>query len=205
MSDMKQQLHRPRIVIGGTGSGVGKTTFTLGLMAAFKRRGLTVQGFKTGPDYIDPTYHTAVTGRPARNLDTWMTTPDVMREVFLRGSEGADISIIEGVMGYYDGKDPRSDQGSTAQISMLLEAPTLLIVNIAAMARSAAAIVKGFSTLTEGVPIAGVIANQAGSAGHISLVKTAVEQECELPLLGGFVRQEGIEIPERHLGLIPAV
>jgi cobyrinic acid a,c-diamide synthase len=197
--------NRPRIVIGGTGSGVGKTTFTLGLMAALKRRGLTVQGFKVGPDYIDPTYHTAVTGRPSRNLDTWMTTPDVMREVFWRGSEGADISIIEGVMGYYDGKDPRTNTGSTAEISQLLEAPTVLIVNIASMARSAAAIVKGFATLSEGVPIAGVICNQAGSAGHISLCKTAIEQECGLPVLGGFVRTEGIEIPERHLGLIPAV
>lgn len=200
-----ESFSRPRLVIGGTGSGVGKTTFTLGLMAAFKRRGLNVQGFKIGPDYIDPTYHTAVTGRPSRNLDTWMTTPDVMREVFLRGSADADLSIIEGVMGYYDGKDPRTDQGSTAQVSMLLQAPTILLVNIASMARSAAAIVKGFCTLTDGVPIAGVIANQAGSAGHISLVRTAVEQECGIPLLGGLVRTEGISIPERHLGLIPAV
>lgn len=202
---MKQMLQRPRLVIGGTNSGVGKTTFTLGLMAAFRRRGLTVQGFKVGPDYIDPTYHTAVTGRPSRNLDTWMATPDVMREVFLRGSEGADLSIIEGVMGFYDGKDPRSDQGSTAEVAMLLGAPSLLILNIEAMARSAAALVKGFSTLTDGVPIAGVIANQAGSQGHIDLVKAAVEQECGLPVLGGFMRHEGIEIPERHLGLIPAV
>ncbi|WP_038091817.1 cobyrinate a,c-diamide synthase [Tumebacillus flagellatus] len=199
-------LHqRPRLVIGGTGSGVGKTTVTLGLMAAFKRRGLRVQGFKCGPDYIDPTYHTSVTGRPSRNLDTWMTTPEIMREVFLRGSRDADLSIIEGVMGYYDGKDPRTNQGSTAEISLLLQAPTILLVNIASMARSAAAIVKGFCTLTDDAPIAGVIVNQAGSAGHISLVRTAVEQECNVPLFGGFTRTEGIQIPERHLGLIPAV
>ncbi|TCP55789.1 cobyrinic acid a,c-diamide synthase [Tumebacillus sp. BK434] len=197
--------NRPRLVIGGTGSGVGKTTLTLGLMAAMKRRGLNVQGFKCGPDYIDPTYHTAVTGRPSRNLDTWMVAPDVMREVFWRGSAGADISIIEGVMGFYDGKDPKTDQGSTAEISMLLGAPAILLVNIASMARSAAAIVKGFATLTEGVQIAGVVANQGGSAGHIKLAKTAIEQECSLPLLGGFVRQEGIAIPERHLGLVPAI
>ncbi|MBL0385816.1 cobyrinate a,c-diamide synthase [Tumebacillus sp. ITR2] len=200
-----QLHHRPRLVIGGTGSGVGKTTVTLGLLAAFKRRGLHVQGFKCGPDYIDPSYHTAVTGRPSRNLDTWMTTPSIMREVFLRGSQDADLSIIEGVMGYYDGKDPRTNQGSTAEISMLLQAPTILLVNIASMARSAAAIVKGFCTLTEGAPIAGIIANQAGSTGHISLVRTAIEQECGIPLLGGFTRTPGIEIPERHLGLIPAV
>ncbi|ASS77262.1 cobyrinic acid a,c-diamide synthase [Tumebacillus algifaecis] len=197
--------NRPRLVIGGTGSGVGKTTLTLGLMAAFKRRGLKVQGFKAGPDYIDPTYHTAVTGRPSRNLDTWMVEPDVMREVFWRGSAGADLSIIEGVMGFYDGKDPKTNRGSTAEISMLLEAPVLLLVNIASMARSAAAIVKGFATLTEEVQIAGVVANQAGSAGHISLAKTAIEQECDIPVIGGFVRQAGIEIPERHLGLVPAI
>lgn len=201
----KKISNRPRLVIGGTGSGVGKTTLTLGLMAALKRRGLTVQGFKAGPDYIDPTYHTAVTGRTSRNLDTWMVSPDVMREVFWRGSEGADISIIEGVMGFYDGKDPRTNQGSTAEIAMLLEAPALLLVNIASMARSAAAIVKGFATLTEGVKIAGIVANRAGSAGHLKLVQTAIEQECELPMIGGFLRQEGIEIPERHLGLVPAI
>jgi len=174
-------------------------------MAALRRRGLTVQGFKVGPDYIDPTYHTAVTGRPSRNLDTWMASADVMKEIFLRGSEGADLSVIEGVMGFYDGKDPRSDQGSTAQVSMLLEAPAVLVVGIASMARSAAAIVKGFATLTEGVSLAGVVCNQAGSAGHISLCKTAIEQECGVPVLGGFVRTEGIGIPERHLGLVPAV
>lgn len=200
-----RRLHRPRIVIGGTGSGAGKTTLTLGLMAALRRRGLTVQGFKVGPDYIDPTYHTAVTGRPSRNLDTWMASADVMKEIFLRGSEGADVSVIEGVMGFYDGKDPRSDQGSTAQVSMLLEAPAVLVVGIASMARSAAAIVKGFATLSEGVSLAGVVCNQAGSAGHISLCKAAIEQECEVPVLGGFVRTEGIQIPERHLGLVPAV
>jgi len=205
MSDHRDLVARPRLVIGGTGSGVGKTTFTLGLMAAFQRRGLNVQGFKVGPDYIDPTYHTAVTGRASRNLDTWMTSCDVMKEIFLRGSAGADLSIIEGVMGYYDGKDPLSNQGSTAEVSMELEAPTLLIVNIGAMARSAAAIVKGFQTLSEGVPVAGVILNRAGSAGHIELCRQAIERECGIPVLGGFTRMDGIEIPERHLGLIPAV
>jgi cobyrinic acid a,c-diamide synthase len=196
---------RARIVIAGTGSGVGKTTVTLGLMAAFKKRGLQVQGFKAGPDYIDPSYHTAVTGRPSRNLDTWMLTPDCMREIFLRGSRGADISIIEGVMGLYDGKDPLSDRGSTAEIAIMLKSPVILIVNIHSMARSAAAVVKGYQLLNPAVPIAGVIANRAGSEGHFRLVQAAIEQECGTPVLGWLSRDPSIDIPERHLGLIPAI
>lgn len=108
-----------RIVIAGTGSGTGKTTVTIGLMAALKQRGHIVQGFKCGPDYIDPTYHTAVTGRPSRNLDSFMLSHEAVKEIFVRGSEGADISIIEGVMGMYDGKEATSDKGSTAEISIL--------------------------------------------------------------------------------------
>ncbi|MBH8599347.1 cobyrinate a,c-diamide synthase [Thermoactinomyces sp. CICC 10523] len=196
---------RPRIVIAGTGSGVGKTTITLGLMAAFKKRGLQVQGFKAGPDYIDPSYHTAVTGRPSRNLDTWMMEPEGMREIFFRGSRGADISIIEGVMGLYDGKDPRSDRGSTAEIAMMLQSPVILIVNVHSMARSAAAVVKGYQLLNPAVPIAGVIVNRAGSEGHFRLVQAAIEQECGIPVVGWLSRDPSIDISERHLGLIPAI
>ncbi|SEN12398.1 cobyrinate a,c-diamide synthase [Lihuaxuella thermophila] len=196
---------RPRIVIAGTGSGAGKTTVTLGLMAAFQKRGLKVQGFKAGPDYIDPSYHTAVTGRPSRNLDTWMLTPNRMKEIFLNGSREADLSIIEGVMGLYDGKDPLSDRGSTAEIAILLNSPVILVVHIHSMARSAAAVVKGFQLFNPRVPIAGVIANRAGSEGHFRLVQAAIEQECGVPVLGWLPRDPSIDIPERHLGLIPAI
>jgi cobyrinic acid a,c-diamide synthase len=196
---------RPRFVIAGTGSGAGKTTATLGLMAALRRRGLLVQGFKCGPDYIDPTYHTAVTGRVSRNLDTWMTSPDTMREIFLNGSEEADISVIEGVMGLYDGKDPLSNRGSTAEIAALLECPVLLVVNAQSMARSAAAIVKGFQLFDERVSIVGVIVNKCGSPGHYQLVKAAIEQECGIPVVGWLGRDERLAIPERHLGLVPAI
>lgn len=194
-----------RVVIAGTGSGVGKTTLTIGIMAALKQKGFVVQGFKCGPDYIDPSYHTAVTNRPSRNLDSWMTSPNHVIEILQRGSAGADISIIEGVMGFYDGKDPRSNRGSTAEISMLTNSPVILVVNCQSMARSAAAIVKGFQTLDSNVKIAGVIANKVGSAGHYKLVKTAIEQECEVPVIGYLQRENDIEIPERHLGLIPSI
>ncbi|MBU8907816.1 cobyrinate a,c-diamide synthase [Desertibacillus haloalkaliphilus] len=196
---------QPRIVIAGTGSGVGKTTLTVGLLAALKKQGLVVQGFKCGPDYIDPSYHTAVTGRYSRNLDSWMLDEEVVKEIFVDASRGADVSIIEGVMGFYDGKSPKSNIGSTAEISSLLDAPVILVVNIASMARSAAAIVKGYQLLDETVNVAGVILNQAGSEGHYQLCKTAIEQECHVPVLGFLERGDVPAIPERHLGLIPAI
>jgi cobyrinic acid a,c-diamide synthase len=196
---------RSRIVVAGTGSGAGKTTVTLGLMKAFADSGLRVQGFKCGPDYIDPTYHTAATGTPSRNLDSWMTSPDAVREIFMRASEGADISVIEGVMGLYDGKDPLSNTGSTAEIAMLTDSPVLLVVDVRSMARSAAAIVLGFQRLEPKLCIAGVIVNRCGSQGHYGIVKKAIEQECGIPVLGWLKRDDGLDIPERHLGLVPAV
>ncbi|OIJ19283.1 cobyrinic acid a,c-diamide synthase [Anaerobacillus alkalidiazotrophicus] len=194
-----------RIVIAGTGSGVGKTTITIGLMAALQKKGYVVQGFKCGPDYIDPTYHTAVTGRNSRNLDSWMLNEETVKGILVNGSKGADISIIEGVMGFYDGKDPRSDKGSTADISILTNSPVILVVNCSSMARSAAAIVKGFQCLSEEVNVVGVIANRVGSIGHFSLVKTAIEQECQVPVIGYLQRESDIEMPERHLGLVPSI
>jgi cobyrinic acid a,c-diamide synthase len=192
-------------VIAGTGSGVGKTTLTIGLMSALRKRGLTVQGFKCGPDYIDPSYHTAVTNRVSRNLDSWMLSKEIVLDIFTRGSQGADISIMEGVMGFLDGKNPKTNEGSTAEISMITQSPVLLVVNCASMARSAAAIVKGFQLLAEASNIVGVIANKVGSKGHFNLVKMAIEQECKIPVIGYLKRELDIEIPERHLGLIPSI
>ncbi|HBI04471.1 MAG TPA: cobyrinic acid a,c-diamide synthase [Paenibacillaceae bacterium] len=198
-------MANPRILIAGTHSGAGKTTLTLGLMAAFIKRGLRVQGFKCGPDYIDPAYHTAITQRPSRNLDSWMMNHDLVRNVYLHGSRGADLSIMEGVMGLYDGKSPTSDVGSSAEISLITKTPVILVINIKSMARSAAAIVKGFQSLNPKVNIVGVIANFAGSKGHGELVRQAIEQECGIPLLGVLTADQQISIPERHLGLLPAV
>lgn len=194
-----------RIAIAGTGSGVGKTTVTIGIMAALKRKGYVVQGFKCGPDYIDPTYHTAVTGRPSRNLDSWMLPHEIVKEVLVKGSQGADISIIEGVMGFYDGKEATSNRGSTAEISIITRTPVILIVNVESMARSAAAIVKGFQMLSDGIRIAGVLVNKVGSERHYRIVKEAIEQECRIPVIGYLKREASIEMPERHLGLIPSI
>ncbi|MEK5530056.1 cobyrinate a,c-diamide synthase [Viridibacillus sp. FSL R5-0468] len=194
-----------RLVIAGTGSGVGKTTFTIGIMAALQKKGYQVQGFKCGPDYIDPSYHTAVTGRTSRNLDSWMFDHETVKEMLVRASSGADISIIEGVMGFYDGKSPLNDAGSTAEISVITDSPVLLIVNCASMARSVAAIVKGFQILSDTPNIIGVIANQVGSVNHYKIVKAAIEQECGIPVLGYLKRENGIDIPSRQLGLIPAI
>ncbi|MFB5674818.1 cobyrinate a,c-diamide synthase [Paenibacillus terreus] len=196
---------RRRLVIAGTGSGAGKTTVTLGLMKAFAEKGLKVQGFKCGPDYIDPTYHTSVTGIASRNLDSWMTPGDYVLDLFSQASADADIAIIEGVMGLYDGKDPRSNTGSTAEIAMITGSPVVLVVDVRSMARSAAAIVLGYQRLEPKLRIAGVIVNRCGSRGHYEIVKAAIEQECGIPVLGWLPRDEELDIPERHLGLVPAI
>lgn len=202
---ISNQHARPRLIIAGTGSGAGKTTVTLGLMKALARSGMSVQGFKCGPDYIDPTYHTAVTGRASRNLDAWMTSPEYVREAFAKASAGHDISIIEGVMGLYDGKDPLSNTGSTAEIALVTQTPVILVVDVRSMARSAAAIVLGFQQLEPELNIAGVIVNRCGSAGHYSIVKKAIEQMCGIPVVGWLKREEDMSIPKRHLGLVPAI
>ncbi|WP_336782240.1 cobyrinate a,c-diamide synthase [Paenibacillus illinoisensis] len=204
MSSSNQHA-RPRLIIAGTGSGAGKTTVTLGLMKALARSGMSVQGFKCGPDYIDPTYHTAVTGRASRNLDAWMTSPEYVKKAFAKASAGHDISIIEGVMGLYDGKDPLSNTGSTAEIALITQTPVILVVDVRSMARSAAAIVLGFQQLEPDLNIAGVIVNRCGSAGHYSIVKKAIEQMCGIPVVGWLKREEDMSIPERHLGLVPAI
>ncbi|WP_456276168.1 cobyrinate a,c-diamide synthase [Bacillus sp. AK128] len=194
-----------RIIIAGTASGVGKTTITIGIMAALHKRGLIVQGFKCGPDYIDPAYHSAVTNRPSRNLDSWMLDEEVLKDIFIRGQAGADISIIEGVMGFFDGESPTSNAGSTAEISSITDTPVILIVDCYSMARSAAAVVKGFQCFENDSRIAGVIANKVGGFGHFQLVKAAIEKECGIPVIGYLSKDTYIEMPERHLGLVPSI
>jgi len=192
-----------RLVIAGTHSGVGKTTVTAGLIAALSRRGLSVQPFKVGPDYIDPSYHTLAAGRPCRNLDTWMVPPDRVQALFVHAIRQADVSVVEGVMGIYDGSDYEDEAGSTAQVAKLLKAPVILVLDCRSMARSAGALALGYQQFDPDLPLAGFIVNRVGSEKHGRGVTRAVERATGLPVLGWLPRDAALEIPERHLGLVP--
>lgn len=152
----------PRIVIAGTQSGVGKTSLTLAIVTALRKRGLKVQTFKVGPDFLDPTYLTLASGRPCYNLDGWMAGRGYVERLFARASQGADISVIEGVMGLFDGADPAGSEGSTAEIARWLHAPIILVAEVYGMARSLAALVKGYAVFEKDLNMAGVIANRCG-------------------------------------------
>ncbi len=194
----------PRLLVAGTGSGVGKTLLTAGLIGALRRRGLVVQPFKCGPDYIDPGYHSRAAGRPCRTLDTWMLDDAQTRAGFVRGCAGADIAVIEGVMGLFDGAGYDTAQGSAAQIAALLGAPVLLVMSIAGSARSAAAVALGFARFDPALPVAAVALNFAGSAGHAQGCGGAVAAATGLPVLGWLPRDAALRVPERHLGLLTA-
>ncbi len=202
---MESKKNLPRLVIAGTESGVGKTTIATGIMAALKNRGLIVQPFKVGPDYIDPTYHTLATGTPSRNLDSWMLSHQAISELFARAAHKADISIIEGVMGLFDGHNGTDESGSTAEVAKLLNAPVILIIDAGKMARSAAAMALGYVKYDPGLNVAGFIVNNIGSDLHYSWVKEAIEQATYLPIVGYLPKDADFEMPERHLGLIPTV
>jgi cobyrinic acid a,c-diamide synthase len=193
----------PRVVIAGTSSGSGKTTLACGLISALRRAGRRVQGFKVGPDYIDPSYHRLASGRPGRNLDAFLSGPQLIPPLARHGAAGADIAVIEGVMGMFDGASGRGELASTAHVAKLLRAPVLLVVDGSAMARSAAAVVHGFRTFDPDVPVAGVLFNRVGSDVHERLLRDAVA-ELEVPVLGALRRDDRVTAPERHLGLIPA-
>jgi cobyrinic acid a,c-diamide synthase len=192
----------PRVVIGAPASGHGKTTVATGLLAAFARRGVPVAPFKVGPDYIDPGYHALAAGRPGRNLDPVLVGPDRIAPLFAHGSAGAEIAIVEGVMGLYDGRTGAGEAGSTAQVAELLSAPVLLVVDAAAQGRSVAALVHGFRSFGN-VRLAGVILNRVGSDRHEQILRDACE-EVGTPVLGALRRADAVAAPSRHLGLVPA-
>lgn len=194
----------PVLAVAGTHSGSGKTTVTLGIMAALRRKGLTVQGFKIGPDFIDPGHHRAVTGRAAHNLDGWIMEPEANRSILLRGLWGADVGVIEGVMGLFDGVSGADDTGSTARTAKELGVPVLLVVDARSMARSAAAVALGFAKFDPELILAGIVFNRVGSDAHARMLEEALEAVPGIPLIGCLPRDEGLEIPSRHLGLVTA-
>lgn len=197
------------VIIAGDRSGAGKTTITLALLAGLSQRG-TVQSFKVGPDYIDPMFHRAVTGQPCRNLDPILTSPSYVQACFDRHTQGVDFAVIEGVMGLFDGVTmpatmglgDRPDFASTAHIARILDLPVLLVIDCRSLSGSIAAIVHGFSSFDPGVKIAGLILNQVGSDRHAELLKTAL-LPLGIPLIGILRRDQGLVIPDRHLGLVP--
>lgn len=187
------------IVVAGTHSGVGKTSVTLGLIGALARRGLAVQSFKVGPDFIDPLHHTKAAGRTSRNLDGWMLGPDANRACFARAGAEADAAVIEGVMGLFDGREGGSDRGSTAEMAKLLGLPVALVIDASAMARSAAALIGGFASFDPELRIAGVILNNVGGEAHAEMIREALT--AGPPILGAIPRAADLSVPERHLGL----
>ena len=195
----------PRLVVAGTSSGVGKTTVATGLMAALRARGLSVAAAKVGPDFIDPGYHAVATGRPGRNLDAWMCGVDAVGPLAGRAGAGADVLVVEGVMGLFDGSgDPAGPAASTAEVAGLLGAPILLVVDAAAVGASVAATVHGFATFDAAVAVAGVILNRVGSDGHEALLREALAP-LGVPVLGALRRGSDYTWRDRHLGLVPVV
>ncbi|MCK6521382.1 cobyrinate a,c-diamide synthase [Myxococcota bacterium] len=192
----------PTVLIAAPSSGSGKTTVTCAIAAALRARGLDVRLFKAGPDYLDPTWHRVVTGRPSRNLDGWMTSAEGVRASFARGARGGDIALIEGVMGLFDGRSPRSLEGSGAELAKLLDVPVAVVIDAGGMARTAAAVVLGLAGYEPGVQVTGVVFNRVGSPGHGALLKEAMETVPSVRCLGSLTRQDSLAVPERHLGLV---
>jgi cobyrinic acid a,c-diamide synthase len=196
----------PRVVIAAPGSGHGKTSVATGLLGALRQRGLAVSPHKVGPDYIDPGYHALAAGRPGRNLDPWLVGEDQIVPMFVHGASTptpADIAIVEGVMGLFDGASGRGDFASTAHVARLLGAPIILVVDAAGVSSSAAALLHGFATFDARTPLDGVIFNRVGSAHHERLLRDAADA-AGVPVLGVIRRLGQLAVPSRHLGLVPA-
>lgn len=201
-------VRTPAVVIAAPSSGSGKTTVTTGLIGALRRAGLSVAPFKVGPDFIDPGYHTVAAGRPGRNLDPNLVGTELIAPLFAHGCRGADIAVVEGVMGLFDGRiateGPMSGGfGSTAQVAAILGAPVVLVVDAAGHSQSLAALLHGFATFDTSVSIAGVVLNRVGSPRHEAVLRAACAQ-VGVPVLGAIRRDAALAVPSRHLGLIPA-
>ncbi len=192
-------------LIAGTASGVGKTTTALALMAAFRQRGYVVQPFKCGPDFLDTGHHTSVSGRASRNLDTWMLDSATNQSIFQNACADADIAIVEGMMGLFDGVTGGTEQGSSAQIAKLLRLPVILVLDASKSSRSIAAVVKGFEVFDPEVHIAGIVLNGVAGKNHFQMLEHAISSTSSAPILGWLPRESRITIPERYLGVHTAV
>jgi cobyrinic acid a,c-diamide synthase len=192
------------LLVSGTASGVGKTTVALAIMAALRRRGLAVQPFKCGPDFLDTAHHTRICGRTARNLDTWMLSVHANRSVLCTAARGADVVVAEGMMGLFDGKSGTTESGSSAEIAKLLQLPVVLVVDAAKSARSVAAVVLGFEMFDPELRLAGVVLNRVASQRHFEMLRDAIDASCKTRVLGWLPIEPAITIPERHLGLYGA-
>lgn len=191
-------------VIAGTHSNVGKTTVSTALMAALVRRGHRVQGFKVGPDFIDPGFHAAATGRPSRNLDGWMLDRKTNLELFHRAMRDASVAVIEGVMGLFDGSSGLDESGSTAEMAKWLDVPIVLVVDASAQARSVAALVHGFETFDSNARVSAVITNCVAGEGHRRFLEDAIRASCRAEPIGCLRKDHNVSLPERHLGLVTA-
>lgn len=194
-----------RIMFAATTSGTGKTTISSGVMRAFTKRGYKVQPFKVGPDYIDTEYHSIASGNKSRNLDEFMLPEEEIKFLFNRASKSADISIIEGVMGLYDGLGSGFDYCSSSSMSKIIDCPVILIIDGKSMAASAAALVLGFKNLDPKVRIAGVIANNVSTKSHFDIIKKSVEENTQIPVIGRIPKDPEFSLSSRHLGLTPSV
>lgn len=192
----------PRFILAGAHSGVGKTTLALGIMSALRERGLKVQPFKAGPDYIDPTYHAQAAGRFSCNLDSWLLSQGAILELFKWRAENADLSVVEGVMGLYDGLQD-TEKGSTAHLAKLLNCPVILILDGRSLSRSAGAVALGYREFDKKVKVKGFILNNIGSEEHYRYIKNSVEKKTGIPVLGYLARNPDLKLPQRHLGLVP--
>ena len=194
----------PRLTIGAVSSGSGKTLFCTLLGRLLTTQGYSVQPFKSGPDYIDPSYHTVACGNISRNLDTRLVGENQIRELFYRQAKNADISLIEGVMGLFDGAGGLDERGSTAHLAKILASPTILLIDVSAMARSAGAIAMGYQKFDPDLNLAGFILNKVASTRHEEMVRSAIEARTGLPVFGAIPRDKELVMPGRHLGLVPA-
>jgi cobyrinic acid a,c-diamide synthase len=200
---LQQQIKIPRLVVGAPHGRSGKTTVTLALVSGFLKRGLDVQPFKKGPDFIDPSWLSRLTGKPCRNLDSFMMSRGMIRQSFVRSARQSDLGIVEGAMGLFDGLDLEGS-GSTAEIAKIIKAPVILVVDTTRMTRSVAAMVQGFQNFDPELTIAGVILNKVARPRHEAMLRSAIEKYCGLPVLGVVPKGSELIIPDRHLGLIPA-